>query len=485
MKKSNSKTLKITITILISICMVLMLLGGCSGNSAGQGNKDNTTASKDIKDNETTTKDSPKVEVDSVGDPKVDLGGRIFNVMGTAPDPETEAGQNRLVRLEEIKKWYNCDINFVEGTNEVYDTFYASILSGDPILDVSGVGHIGWFFENVGSNMYYPVSDLKAININDTNRWNIGICDMYTYNGKNYGLAEKGILWGQGLFVNIDLLKRSGVTENIYDLQRDGQWTWDKFLEICRKVNKIGSDGTTEIWGVVDNSCILLENLIVSFGGSIVEERDGKYTSGLDSPKALAALTFYQDLSIKEKVFLPQLDETRNYGELLFKAGKAGFTPGYPWFGANYADMADNYAYVRFPMKDASIGTVAVFDWPSCFIIPATVKDPQAVGVFANAFFAPDPKLSIDVQIEQAKEAWSPWFRDSRALDETCMSYWKDNKLNFQQFLMLFNGDEQWSIMNPFYNKIAIGEKTPASAAEELVPQMNAVIEKKITNKKN
>lgn len=43
-----------------------------------------------------------------------------------------------------------------------------------------------------------------------------------------------------GLYFNKRLLSEAGIEpQSIYDLQESGDWTWDKFEEICKQIARI------------------------------------------------------------------------------------------------------------------------------------------------------------------------------------------------------------------------------------------------------
>jgi len=427
-----------------------------------------------------TPSDDAEIERDSFGVPIRDFGGRTFRLLINAPDQKSEQGMRQWDRIEEIEELHNCTIVFLDQTNENQETLYSSILSGEPIADLAYVGGPSLYFPNVRMGYYYPIHELSTIDLDDP-LWNKDVMGMYTLGDEIYGLYMGSYVWGHGLFVNTDLLARSGVTENIYDLQEKGEWTWDKFLEIAHKCTTYNDDGSPRTMGVMESSTstLFMNNIIYSFGGSYMGVRDGKAVCTLDSPESLAALQFYQDLYLKEGVFMPFGDivETRFQANSWFKDGRLAFYTDHVW-NANLASMMDNYAVVKFPKHNDTIGNIACFDWPDCFFIPSTVEDPEAVGAFVHVYFGgSNPDIgSPEEGMQLLLSAYARYFRDERGLNETFRNSLLGIGVAFDNRALYIDGFFEWGTVIPVLNQIATGEKTPAQGIQEIKPVIDANI---------
>lgn len=438
------------------LCLIISSLVGCSKD-------EKTSSTEDVKD----------------------FGGRTFKVgMDTMPKEGTDAYTAFQTRMEEIKEKYHCDIEFMPVTSDTYDTIYSSILSGSPIVDLAPLGEMGQFYSNAKINMYYPLNDLDAIDLKDS-KWNSSVVSQFTYDGKNYALAKYEPTLGQMVFFNKDLLKRSGITEDIYDLQKNGTWTLDKMLEIAKKVTKKSSDGKNDVWGIVEDEYSFLRHLIVANGVDFIKETDGTYTFGLDDPKALDAMTTYQKLYTVDKILLPQQEMSdRSYGKNIFAEGKAAFIISYPRFTDVLELMSDEFGAVLFPKVSDEGQYTSILDWYFAYFIPKTVKDPQTVGAFANVFFEPyNDDYRGDNLISQFKLQNSKSYRDSRVLNETFELVFNGG-LSPQKYFMFFNGVDVWDDTNgiyTIYRDLSLGVKTPAAAVEALMPRANSIIAEKLS----
>jgi len=159
--------------------------------------------------------------------------------------------------------------------------------------------------------LLYPVSDSKAVDFKnreiipfEKNMYNGIVDDYMTFGGKTYGwgygLPNNG--WGQSmLYFNPKFLADAGIgVEYLYDLQRDNKWTWDAFLDVCRKLTRdTNNDGITDIYAIhIDDAREFLGGgLIIGNGGDFVTlDANGKAQSAVNSPNVIEAINFFNQL---------------------------------------------------------------------------------------------------------------------------------------------------------------------------------------------
>ncbi len=88
----------------------------------------------------------------------------------------------------------------------------------------------------------------------------------------------------------------------------DKAWTWAEFLEAAKRMTKRKSDGSVEVWGLklalgFSEWAAYSEMPWLWQNGADILSPDGTKSDGfLNSPAAVEALTFWQDLFIKHKV---------------------------------------------------------------------------------------------------------------------------------------------------------------------------------------
>lgn len=106
----------------------------------------------------------------------------------------------------------------------------------------------------------------------------------------------------QGLYYNTDMLNAAGIkpASGVGD-----RWTWEKTLEVTRKLTKTAPDGSTAVWGLtieqVDRPYQILP--LLESNGALPISQDARTVSGvINSPQAVEAVRFYGDLFNKWKV---------------------------------------------------------------------------------------------------------------------------------------------------------------------------------------
>ena len=79
------------------------------------------------------------------------------------------------------------------------------------------------------------------------------IVEAYAVNGKHYSLSVQQIQV-QLLWYNRAVFERYGIEKTPYELWKDGEWTWDKFVEIAKELTQdIDGDGQTDMYGFISN----------------------------------------------------------------------------------------------------------------------------------------------------------------------------------------------------------------------------------------
>ncbi|PKN90785.1 MAG: hypothetical protein CVU45_02075, partial [Chloroflexi bacterium HGW-Chloroflexi-7] len=125
-----------------------------------------------------------------------------------------------------------------------------------------------------------------------------------TYNPETSMTGEA--LWGLprdvstfALYLNLDLIAEAGA-DDPRELVKEGKWTWEAFLDVAKKVQALGSDvygyGANAWWGPYGV-------WINSAGGNFYNA--DRTACGLDTPEAIAGLTFERQLYVEDKVAVP------------------------------------------------------------------------------------------------------------------------------------------------------------------------------------
>ncbi|WP_042459401.1 extracellular solute-binding protein [Neobacillus dielmonensis] len=121
--------------------------------------------------------------------------------------------------------------------------------------------------------------------------------DAYKYDGKLYGIPNSMTV--HTMLLNLDLFKERNV-----EPPKNGEWTWDEFLDTAEKLTfDRDGDGKTDVYGF---STYILPGYYEAWpffyidGGSPLSKDMKKFT--FNDPKAVDAIQRLADLKLKDKV---------------------------------------------------------------------------------------------------------------------------------------------------------------------------------------
>lgn len=456
--KGEKMSRKITIILSIIIAAALAAtMGACNGAEESE---------------------SPS-EIGSSPDDSYDFGGITIlkaNHGGADPDPETEDGRRRLARIAELEDKFNVNFEMVRYGGAGYgEAIFPSILAGSPNCDFF-VGTTNLWWNLIGNNLIYPISDLDVFDLEDDEKWDASVLEATTFQGKNYGIEEKTWHVNKVLYFNKSMLEREGAPSP-YDLQASGEWTWDKMFEIAETLTKdTTGDGEIDQWGIADNAYELAMHLILSNDANILEEgEDGIPYFALTQSRAIESLNVYRDVTVNRNIVTtlshnPELE--REYARDWFTQGRVGFMPGYHWFAWHIfrENMEDDYGAVMFPKGPNMDDYIMNYDWWEYYVIPSTHPDPEAIAVFMDAYF--EPLYSQDEAENAYWQQLEDTYRDMESLEAYRLSL--DGRAVVNQ---IFSFPINWHVIFPAFGEIASGAKTPSAAMQEIEGTVNSRID--------
>lgn len=212
--------------------------------------------------------------------PVVDLDGRVFRVLcrdygyGSTsitgfngeviqrPDyDEATAGivdQAKAEVRRRVEERYNCTIEGDFGTGDVTqfnDIVRNDVLSGSGIYDMV-FDTYGYSSLLVTSNIYVDLNTIESLNF-DQPWWDQNAKEDLSIDGKLFFMVgDINTYDNDGTWVilfNKDLKSDLGIEDDLYALARDGEWTFDKFTELCKGVtydsNRDGVLDEFDTWG--------------------------------------------------------------------------------------------------------------------------------------------------------------------------------------------------------------------------------------------
>lgn len=305
--------------------------------------------------------------------PVKDLGGRTITFCAPSWEViDTEEGW-----VKELQTKYNCKFENLQLPD--YSTLYSSILAGDPLADVIVMGDSN-FYQYVQKKLLRNLSTSQYINVDDSSLYITGINDIFTVNGKVYGVSRDGYAIRRVLAYNKSLITGS---DDLQTLADTGKLTWDKLYEILTKVSKSGVAG---IAGQM-YECDVLEAFIVANGGRIFK-RDGglNFTYTLDSQNTRNAISFVQKL-YSSGCIMPMNGGNYLYPQSQFAKGKVAMMLVDGWnLGYIYSKAKFDVGIVLLPAGSNASSPLVEQTVYECYSIPATVENPEDVELIFAAW---------------------------------------------------------------------------------------------------
>jgi len=238
------------------------------------------------------------------------------------------------------------------------------------------------------------------------------------WNGKHYGLTYLGELGAQFqnllLTYNREVIESNGFPD-IFELQQNGQLTWDKYTEIARKVtSNTDGNGINDVWGTVIS---YLEPFFRSFvhsnGTSLVKQDDnGRFISNNTDPAVTEAAEFlYKQLHVY-KSMLSGNDITNMVVETLMTQNRAAF-------GFSMLHDSQNFPQLRkafYPKGPRALDYTSVRDAGEVYAIPSYIENKKETAVVLakiikflnkeNDYLNSIKKLTVQMRSLQLSRQW-------------------------------------------------------------------------------
>ena len=220
------------------------------------------------------------------------------------------------------------------------------------------------------------------LNINDLAAGTDGFSVDDFYPGPMYHLtfnpdnsqsgAASGALWGLPrdvstfvLYLNLDLIAEAGANDP-RELAKNGEWTWEAFLEVAQQVRGLGTDiygyGASAWWGPYG---VWLNG---AGGGFFNADRTA---CALDTAESLAGLEFERSLYVDHGVALPYGEDP----EPAFMAGRVAMFQNGRWATPGVrANAAFNWDAVELPQGPQGMGNWLFW---GAYVINANTTHPE------------------------------------------------------------------------------------------------------------
>lgn len=459
-------------------------LAGCGGdtttNNDASSSADKTSEStSSVVDESTSTSEeevSPyPIYTDADGN-TYDLGGMEIIIRdwwsGDPAEPETAYEQaqkdyrdwiqetyNFTIKEQAISGWADVPADFANYAQTGGDENYIFVLR----TDAANV-------EAMNSGLMYDLATLDCLDFSEA-KWGSGVHEFYAVGDSIYGMRGIDAEPRGGMYFNKRLLQEAGIDPaDMYKWVEAGEWTWDKFEEVCKTVQRdIDSDGVTDVYGLATMTSELYRSAIMSNGGNYIgKDAEGKFVNEIETEASMEALNWAVEMY---NTYMETYPEGSNwdYYKTAFKNGTAAFNPGEAYMaGQDYADMEDDFGFVPFP-KGPKCENYTHIASDNLYVIPACYDAEKAWNIaFAyNLYTEPIPGFE---DFAAWKNDYYQNFRDVESVDISLVAMIDNTRVTYDSLVpgIKVNDDFIWKISD---------DNTPAQAAEAIRDAWQALID--------
>jgi len=260
--------MKKIIALLIVITLVCPLVLSCGGKTSGSDPNTNTEAANDsgigadVANNGADETPAAAAELkDNI--PELDFGGYEFKILNTEQadlhymnllmEPYVYEDTGDIIndaayrRSIEIQERFNCKISEIQAKNGSRgNMFRKSALAGDNAYDISCISPAE-ALSAASDKLIYDINELIYVDLNapwwDQNaRASMSLLNKVYFCPGAYELSNFDMT--RILLFNKKMMQDYGVTDNLYQLVKDGKWTFDKFFNMAKLVSvDVNGDG--------------------------------------------------------------------------------------------------------------------------------------------------------------------------------------------------------------------------------------------------
>jgi multiple sugar transport system substrate-binding protein len=288
--------------------------------SACGGNKKNDAQSAGASTEEISP--SPSASASTPASP--DAGEKVTLTYGLWDEVQKPAMEAIIAKFKETHP--NIDINIELTPWSEYWTKLDTGATGGTLPDVFWMNGSS-IVKFAANGQLLAFDDYAAADPIDWNLYPKSLVDMYSYQGKHYGLPKD--------YDTIGLWYNKKLFDDAKIPYPDESWDWNKAVEVAKKL----TDPFKGIWGLPAQfqGQIGFYNTILEAGGYLLSPDGTK--SGYDTPEGVRGIELQTDLILKYKVSPTLAQMTDTNPKDLFKSGKVAMLLDGSW---NVKDFATN-----------------------------------------------------------------------------------------------------------------------------------------------
>jgi ABC-type glycerol-3-phosphate transport system substrate-binding protein len=455
--------------MMLAIIFVFSIIGCSSDKKAAPSSAPSASSS---------TKPSPTPPPENKSDLKgatVKIGSWFDMDPRAVAEKDRSPGVEQQIKLiEAAEKKYNAKIQFVKfgDYGKYVENFTTTALAGEPFADIVALELFDAFPKLVKKGFVVPIEGM--IDLKDEKAYTTWMKVGGSFEGRQYGFYD-GTPSPYGLIYNKTLVQKLGL-EDPYELQKNGQWTWEKFRDFMKKATKdTNGDGITDVWGLTggwDGLNRITEQFVYTNNGSVDHDASGSLKFSLNSPNAIEALQYVSDLYNVDKSM------SQPYPQDPFKdfvAQKGVMVAGFSWnIGDMLKGMADQQlGYVFFPKAPKNNKYVTYTPYGNMFF---AVKQSKHANIAMKIF----DEISLKSKTrELAVEGWKKSFPSADMVDTRGQMY------DSVQFSGSYNAiPDGGKLYESVVKDITEGKVAPATAVDKVKNQFEGKIQELQANSK-
>lgn len=366
---------------------------------------------------------------------------------------------------------YTIHLDTLDVGSDYYIQITSSITAGDPIGQIIEI-EPEWVAGLMNNKMFAPLEKLSTLNFKEE-KWNQNVLKMTSFSGHIYGMSPDREV-GYGVFFNKKLLQEVGFgAEDLYDLQKNGTWTWSEFEKVLKACTRdTDDDGTPDTWGMAGFGSEYFSAAIHASGADFVtKDEKGYFVNQMDSEDLLSALTWADEM--RQKYSKPQSEQSVASDSVDdFNKGEAALLVAREDVRSKLT--ADDWGFVMFPCPDGK--ELIATDMTSVFFIPSFYTSDEANEIALVFDLLTDPVPGYCEPEDVWREACYDFYKDGRTVDETLqqMKYGKNVKPCEELYVKnLYDAD----IVSNFLQPLAAGKITPAEGIKANMEKWKEIIE--------
>lgn len=431
-----SKTVRKTLAVSLAAVMAVGSMAGC-GSKEDQGADPTATPTTPAEsgDNSGTTDETPaptEAPVEDAYTVLTDENGNTYDLGGMeivirdwwASGERTVNNAYDEARWEYIE-WAEDTYNFTIREEAIGDwgsnpqDFVDYATTGGDENYVFTLRQCGSVVSAMNSGLMYDLSTLDCLDFSE-DKWSSGVHVLMSKGSSIYGMRGTDPEPRGCVFFNKRLLEEAGINpDDLYTWQENGEWTWEKFEQVCEQVQRdTNNDGTTDIYAMVQQGAEFHKQAVIANGGSFVgKTEDGLFYNNLESAETIEALNW--TISMRNTYEMPQPEGSEwNYYLAEFKNGSAVFMTGQVYMaGQDLSGMADDFGCIVFPQGPSADDYIGFYE-DNVYVIPACYDEDKAwkIAFAYNLYTQPVPGFE---DADTWKASYYGNFRDTESVDYT------------------------------------------------------------------